>query len=948
MNRPILLLLGVCSLASCATPQQAVQPQPAAPVKTSPELPIDPAIRSGVLDNGLRFFIRQNKKPENRAELRLVINAGSILEEDDQQGLAHFVEHMAFNGTAQFPKQDLVDYLERIGMRFGPDLNASTGFDETVYMLQVRTDSAAVLEKAFVVLAEWAHNVSFEDEEIDKERGVAVEEWRSGRGAGARMRDKQFPILLKGSQYANRLPIGHKAVLDTFHHDTLRRFYGDWYRPDLMAVIAVGDFEQAHIETLIRNAFSQIPAAEKPRNRAVFPVPDHDETLFAIASDPEATSSGVSLYFKHPVRPTSTIDAYRRMLVESFYNGMLNQRLYELTKQEDPPFLGASSGQGRFVRSKEFYVIGAGVRENGIERGLEAVLTEAARVQRHGFTASELARQKKRVLRGIEQAYRERDKTQSGAFASEYIRHFLVEESVPGIEKEYELYQELIPGIQLDEVNRVGSEWITDRNRVVMVNTPQKEGVRAVTETDLLAVMQKVQNAETSPYEEDISELPLVEEPPPPADIVSENVIPDLGVTEWTLGNGVRVIMKPTDFKNDQVLFTSFSPGGNSRVPDSAYVAAATATSVVMESGLGAFSQIELNKKLAGKVVRVSPGISGLKESVSGSASPEDLETMFQLVYLIFTAPRADSTAFVAFRERIRGMLQNREASPETAYSDTVQVTMAQYHHRARPWAAPMLDEMDLHRSLEIYKDRFADAGDFTFLFVGNFEPAQIKPLVQVYLGGLPALDREDNWRDVGIRPPKGVIEKTVRRGQEPKSQTRMIFTGPFEWNRQNRYDLASMTGAFRIKLREVLREDMGGTYGVGVGASRSRHPWPNYSLSVNFGCAPERVEELTGVVRAQIDSLKQFGLPQSYIDKVKEIQRRQNETDLKENRYWLNTLRFYYNHGEDPTEILHLEQKIQGLTVQTVQRVAQQYFDTENYVRVTLLPEALPATETP
>ncbi len=926
-------------LAACVTTQQAVE-QKAPPAPPEPPLPVDPQVTVGRLENGMRYYIRENRKPENRAELRLVVDAGSILEDEDQQGLAHFAEHMAFNGTARFPKQDLINYLELIGARLGPDLNAYTGFDETVYMLRVPTDSAAVLERAFQILEDWAHSVKFEDEEIDKERGVVIEEWRSGRGAEARMRDEQFPILLKGSRYAERLPIGQKAVLDTFHYETVRRFYRDWYRPDLMAVVAVGDFDKARIEGLIRESFAHIPRVEKPRKRAVLPVPDHGETLFAIASDPEGTRSSVSIYYKQDVRESGTEAAYRQWLVEHLYNGMLNERFRELIKQPDAPFLFGYSSQGRLIRSKEFYILSAGVKDNGIERGLEALFVEAARVGQHGFTASELERRKKNMLRGIEQAYRERDKTRSRRFAGEYIRHYLSDEPIPGIEYEYELHQKLIPGIALEEVNRLASAWITDHNRVVLVNVPEKPGVEIPREEALLAVMDRVREQEVLPYEESVSDLPLVETPPPPARVVSEVEIPELGVTEWMLANGVRVVLKPTDFKNDEIRFTSYSPGGHSLVPDKDYIAASTATSVIWEGGLGNFNRIELQKKLAGKVVNVAPGIGELRESLSGSASPEDLETMFQLVYLSFTAPRQDSSAFVAYQSRMRGFLENRSARPETAFNDTLQVTLAQYHHRARPWSEALLNEMDLGRSFEIYRSRFADASDFTFFFVGNFEPAQIKPLVQTYLGGLPALRRGETWRDVGIDPPKGVIEKTVRRGQEPKSLIRIIFTGPFEWNRQNQYDLNAMGRVLQIKLREVLREDLGGTYGVGVRPSASHYPDEGYSITVSFGCAPERVEELTEVVFTQIDSLKQFGTTDVYVDKVKQTQRRRRETNLKENGFWLSSLRSRYVHGDDPVTILNYLDLVEGLTAETVQRMAQQYFNMENYVKVVLYPE--------
>lgn len=933
----IIFLIGACATHQPAR-QQSPAPGISSPAASAP-LPVDPQITIGQLDNGLRYYIRANQRPEQRAELRLVINAGSILEEDDQQGLAHFVEHMAFNGTEQFAKQELVDYLESIGMRFGPDLNAYTSFDETVYMLQIPTDSAGIVETAFRILKEWASAVAFDDEEIDKERGVVVEEWRLGRGAQARMRDRQFPLLFKNSRYAERLPIGKKEILENFEYETLRRFYRDWYRPDLMAVVAVGDFDSAFIESQIRQTFGSIPAAQAPRPRVHYPVPDHAETIFAIASDPEATGSSVSIYFKKDAREQNSEAAYRGSIVETLYNGMFNSRLDELRQQPEPPFLYAYSGSSRFNRDKEFYILGAGVPDNGVETALQTLLTEAQRVRQFGFTASELARQKSELLRGMERAYSERDKSESRQYAAEYIRNFLEDEPIPGIEFEYQLYQKYLPAISLDEINRLAETRISDRNRVVLVNVPEKDGVAIPTESSLSAVFESVARAKVTPYVDNVSDAPLIGELPPPGAIVEETAIPEIGVTEWTLSNGSRVILKPTDFKNDQILFSAYSPGGNSLLPEADYVPALTAAAIVAQSGVGDFSLIELEKKLAGKVAGVSPSIGTLEEGLSGSASPQDAETLFQLIHLYFTRPRADSSAYLSYQSRIRAYLANRNADPGTALGDTLALTLARYHYRARPWSEATLEAMDLQRSLAIYRERFADASDFTFLFVGNLDPAQFRSLAARYLATLPNLSREESWRDPGITPPKGVIKKAVYKGLEPQSQVEIVFTGPFQWDRQNRYDINALAAVLRIKLRETLREDKGGTYGVGVGADPARDPRPEYEFSISFGCAPERVDELTRLVFQQIDSLKQAGIAETYVQKVQETQRRKNETDLKRNGYWLNVLEFYDSHQESLLDILETERYIDGLTPEAIRRAARQYLNPENYVQVTLYP---------
>ncbi|MDI6766961.1 MAG: insulinase family protein [Bacteroidota bacterium] len=902
-------------------------------------LPIDSNVTIGKLENGLTYYIRYNKKPEQRAELRLAVNAGSILEDDDQKGLAHLAEHMAFNGTKNFKKQELVDYLESIGMRFGPELNAYTSFDETVYMLTIPTDKDSIVQKAFQVLEDWAFNVSYDLVEIDKERGVVIEEWRLGRGAEMRMIDKQFPILFKDSRYAERLPIGKKEILESFPHDRLIQFYKDWYRPELMAVVAVGDFDKSKIERLIKKHFSNISSGRIIKSRPIFTVPDHKEPLFAIASDSEATMSRVGIYYKHPLEKENTVGNLKKGFIRELYDEMLNNRLNELTIQADPPFLYGFSASRRFVRTKDIYMLSSAVKDNGIERGLDALLTEAERVRRFGFTASELERQKTDLLRKKEQAFNERDKTESRNFVYQYVDNFLSEEPIPGIENEYTLCKVLIPTITLDEVNKLASERITDDNRVVMVNAPQKQGVKIPIEQELLSTFTAVSKKEITAYEDKVSNEPLVEAPLLPATVVEEKEMKEIGVIEWKLSNGVRVILKPTDFKNDEILFTAFSPGGSSLVNDKNHIAALTAPQIMQECGVGNFDQITLQKMLQGKIVNVYPYINEYEEGFGGSCSPKDVETMLQLIYLYFTAPRLDSTAYLSYQDKIKGYLQNRSLRPETAFEDTVQVTLAQYHFRVRPWNVTMVDEFNLQNSYNIFRDRFADASDFTFVLDGAFKTEEIKPVVLTYLGGLPSKQQKENWKDVGITQAKGVIAKTVKKGIEPKSQVRMVFTGSFEWTRENRHAIQSMTSVLRIKLREALREEKGGTYGVGVSASTYKIPKPQYRISVSWGCSPDRVDELEKTAMEQIDSLKKYGVSDIYITKVKESQRREREVSLKENRFWLNSLQSAYTYNEDPLDILKYDQLIEKVSSDLVQQVAQKYFDMNNYIKVEQYP---------
>jgi zinc protease len=903
-------------------------------------LPVDPNVTVGKLANGLTYFIRVNKKPEARAELRLAVNAGSVLEDERQLGLAHFVEHMAFNGTRNFAKQELVHYLESIGMRFGADLNAYTSFDETVYMLTVPTDTGKALEKGMQILEDWAHNVTFDAAEIEKERGVVIEEWRLGQGAEERMRDKYFPILFRDSRYAVRLPIGTRANLESFKHDDLTRFYRTFYRPELMAVIAVGDFDKNRVEQLIRTHFSNVPASVNATPRTDFLVPDHDSTLVAITTDKEATISTVSVYYKLPLEEGNTVADYRAVLVERLFSQMLNARFRELTQQANPPFIGASSAQGRLIRTKEAFFLSAATKDEEILRGLESILTEAARVQRFGFTATEVERAKQNTLRFMEAAHAERDKTESSDYADEYVRAFLEAEAMPGIERELELTRQLLPGITAAEVNALIQKWLTDRNRVVVVQAPEKPGVTVPGAADVLGVFDKVRRNQITAYDDVIAATALVEKLRPAGKVVSERKVEAAGVTEWRLSNGARVLLKPTDYQADEIILRAYSGGGTSLVSDKDFISASLAVPLVSQSGFGAFSSTQLTKALAGKVARVSPYIDDNDEGLTGSASPRDFETMLQLTYLTMTDARRDSAVYASLKTRFAALLENQSRDPESAFRDTLGVTLAQYHFRARPFTTALLNEFDMERSLSIYRERFANAGDFTFIFVGNFAPDSVKPLIEKYIGALPGTAAKERTRDVGMRPPAGVIEKTVRRGVEPKSMTDIVFTGAFDWTLPNRLALSLMTEVLDIRLRDVLREELRGTYGVSVGSSVSREPTPQYTIRISFGADPQRLEALTKTVFEQIEKLKQAPPTADELAKVKETQRREWETNLKRNPYWAAQIAARDRADEPIADIMTFPQRLERATAAQLQTAAQRYMPIKNYVRVSLYPE--------
>ena len=917
-------------------------------------MPVGPGVTVGQLENGLQYYIRENSEPANRAEFSLVVKVGSVVEDEDQLGLAHFLEHMAFNGTENFEKQELIDFMESIGMRMGADLNAGTSFDETRYMLQIPTDSPEVMANTFQILEDWAHGLTLDPEEIDKERGVIIEEWRLRRGAAARIQDEQFPVLLRDSRYAERSPIGTVESLETFEHEALRRFYRDWYRPDLMAVIAVGDFDRAEVEALLIEHFEGISAPENPRERVEYSVPDHDETLFTIATDEELTSTSVAVYHMLALDEQETIGGYRQQLVEGLYNGMLNLRLGEIARNPNPPFLGAGSSKGSLGRSKGAYLLSANVPEDGIERGLEVVFTEAERVARFGFTASELERQKIDVLRGIERAYTDRANRGSASYAAEYSRAFLDDEPIPGIEYEFELYKRFIPEITLTEVNQIGSEWIRPQNRVVVVTGPEKEDLDMPSEEALLAVLTGVADMEITAYEETVIDQPLLAEIPEGSTVVGTREFAE-DIVEWELGNGVRVALKPTDFREDQVLFQGFSPGGTSLASDEEWIPASSATVLLQGGGLGPFNTTDLRRVLTGKVASARPFISSFEEGVTGSGSPQDLETMFQLIYMTFTAPRADPEYFEVFNTRNRTSLQNRDASPAVAFNDAINRIMTQDALRSRPVTVETLDHTDLGGSLAFYQDRFEDASDFTFIFVGNIDLDVMRPLVERYLGGLPSTNRVETWRDLGERPPRGVIEEIVRKGLEPQSQTRLFFTGSIDYgDRSQRLGIAVMTSVLETRLREVLREELGGTYSVSVGSSFSWRPAGQYRLSISFGSDPERADELLAAVYEEIDRLKSSPPDEAEVNDVLEAQRRAWETNQESNSWWLSVLDGRYRYlldqsdGRYPSGDVLLETlptygaALDALTPLRIQELARRYFDQDNRVRVTLLPEQL------
>ncbi len=909
----------------------------------SSRLPVDTAVHRGTLPNGLKYILRRNIKPEKRAELRLVVNAGSILETDAQRGLAHFVEHMAFNGTKRFPKGDIVNFLERVGMRFGADLNASTSFDETVYTLQIPTDTARLVNTALDIMEDWAHALSFNPKDLQKERGVVIEEWRTGLSAETRVQNKQFPVMLHGSLYAKRLPIGTKENLEHFAPALAERFYRDWYRPDLMTVIAVGDFDLMEMEAAIRERFGRIPAATSPKPRTYAAVPGHNETLVSIETDKEYPSSSVALLWLKPKDSTRTVADLRRNYVESLYDGMVNARFAEATQRPDAPFAYAGSGRGEFVRTRDAYQLYAGIKESGFTQAAQALLSEAERIAKFGFNQSELDRLRTNYLRSLEQGYAERAKTNSSVFAGQYVGAALAGSPIVGIENQQTLAKLLLPTITLTDVNALARSTFTDSNRVVLVAAPKKADVNVPSKAEMLTVFERAKQATLVAYVDSTSDAPLVSNLPAAGKVVSERTLEGADILEWKLSNGARVLLKPTDFKADEVLFGAQSPGGESLLPDRDVIDADLSSVLVSVSGLGPFSEITLGKALTGKRAGLGGQLGENSELLRGSASSKDLETLFQLVWLRMTQPRADSAAWIAWKNQMRSVLANQRNTPESVFADTITATMAQHHPRVKLMSSELLDSVNVRHALEIQKDRFADASGFTFFIVGSFSADTIRPLVERYLAPLPSLHRNEKARDVGIHPPAGVVERTVRMGVEAKAQTELVFTGECRYSYENRVVLSGLRDLLDIRLREALREDKGGTYGVSVGASCHNIPTQRYEVNVSFGSAPERVNELTAAVFAVIDSIKAGVVTDSNMTKIHELPLRAHETALKQNGAWLSSMMDADEDGRDQRDFLRKPALVRALTREQLRDAARLYLRQDQFARFTLLPEGKP-----
>jgi zinc protease len=886
-------------------------------------LPLDPAVRTGKLPNGLTYYIRRNTEPKNRVVLYLVNKVGSILESEDQRGLAHFMEHMSFNGTTHFPKNDLVDYLQKNGVRFGADINAYTSFDETVYELPIPSDKPDVLKNGIQIVRDWAQDATLDPVEIDKERGVVLEEKRLGKGAGERMRRIYWPVILNDSRYARRIPIGLDTVLNHFKPQTIRRFYHDWYRPDLQAVIVVGDIDVDQMERTIKEKFSDLKNPAGERMRPGYTVPLTGKDHFVAITDKEMTSTEVEVLIKHKALPLKTEADYRNSLMQELFNQMIGQRYGELSRQSDPPFVQGSAGIGDFMGGLDLYDANMTARPGELEKGVKAMWRETVRVKRFGFTQSELDRAKVSYLSAVEAELKEKDKTQSEAYVKEYQQYFLKGTAAPGIEKEYAEVQGDLPGITLTEVDALAGKYVTATDRDILLLAPEKDKAGLPDSATVTGWLHAVEAEDLQPYKDEMSTKPFLSNEPVPGKITDEQQDTALHITRLTLSNGVKIVLKPTDFKNDQILFSSFAPGGTSLYPDADYQSAASAAGIIAAGGAGNYNVTELQKYLAGKQISVKPYIGERTEGINGSATPKDLESALQLTYAYFTEPRK----------------ANRGNDPNSVFGDTVSAILGNYNIRRTGPTLEKLHQIDLDTAFRMYKERFSDASGFTFTFVGSFDVATIKPLLEKYLGSLPATNAGAQAKDLGIHMPAGQLTKIVYKGTEPKATVYLIFSGTFDYSAENRVRLDALKEALQIRLIQRLREDESGVYSPGVHVNMSKLPEARYAFIISFGCAPENADKLVASALDEVGKLRTTGPLQENVDKWRAEDRSARETQLKTNSWWMGYLTGQLENGEDLHQLNGYSPIVDGITPAELKETAVKYLSGDNYIRMELLP---------
>ena len=925
--------------------------QQAAAQMQLPPLPVDKNVRIGKLDNGLTYYIRHNEKPENRVEFYIAQKVGSILEEPQQRGLAHFLEHMAFNGTENFPGDErglgIVQWCESKGIKFGTNLNAYTSVDETVYNIEnVPSTDAAIVDSCLLILHDWSNSILLADQEIDKERGVIREEWRSRNVGMLRLYTDAQATFYPDSKYSDCMPIGSIDVINNFPYQDIRDYYAKWYRPDLQGIIVVGDIDVDQMEQKIKTLFADIQLPENRAERIWYPVPDNEEPIVYIGKDKEIDMPLVDIYFKHDATPDSikgTVMYLAQNYMLNAISTMLNERFSELAQSANPPFnMAFCSPDGDFFLSgtKKAFNVTAYTKDDGLSNGLKVLLQEVERVRRHGFTESEYARARANILQQLESAYNEREKTNNMAYVNEYLQHFLHAEPIPGIEYEYTTLNQLAPNIPVQAINEVAKQLITDNNQAVFIAAPEKEGVVIPTKEEVIADLKAMPTLEVKAYVDKVSNEPLIKEAPQGGKIVSQKENALFGATELTLSNGIKVYVKKTDFKADEIRMQGFSQGGTTLFDAADKLNYSLMNGAVDAGGAGNFSNVELTKVLAGKKVSVSATVGSTQENVNGNCSPKDFETMMQLTYLYLTQPRKDEEAFASFKNRMKAQLESAEANPMSALSDTLSYLLQGHNERFLNMKAAMVDQLDYDRILTLYKQAFADCGDFRFIFVGNAELDSIKPYIEQYLGALPATNTKQTYnKDNLLTLAKGTKESIFAKEQQtPMATVTMMFNGDMEYNLRNTVLMSILYQALDMIYTEEIREKEGGTYGVSTYGSVD-YERQFAALQIFYQTDPAKFEHLNGIINAQLEKMAKEGPSAEQMQKIKEYMLKKYADNQKENSYWMNNIKEVLYTGQDMTK--DYEALINGLTAQDVAQFAADLLKQGNKLTVVMtVPE--------
>jgi zinc protease len=911
----------------------------------SQQLPLDEKIRTGQLPNGLTYYIRYNKLPEQRADFYIAQKVGSMQEEENQRGLAHFLEHMAFNGTKNFPGMNLREYLQDNGVKFGENLNAYTSIDETVYMINnIPTNREGLLDSALLILHDWSSFLLLTDEDIDKERGVIREEWRTRNNASSRMYEKILPEVYGDDRYGHRLPIGLIDVINNFKYQELRDYYHRWYRPDLQGIIIVGDIDTDKMEEKIKALFSDIPTPENPAKRIYFPVTDNKEPIVSIATDPEATRTNLMLFNKHAAFPEGAKNTQDYMVISYIRNMvamMINERYGEIVQDKNSPFVSVGASDESFLisKTKDAWTSAANVKEGQEEDALSVLVEETRRVLQYGFTETEYDRARAEFLRMIESAYLERDKQKNDSYVQEYISLFLDKEPSPGIEFEYNFYNELAPIITVDAVNEYLSQIVSfDGNVVIILMMPKKEGLEVPTKEELLAVFNKAKEKEISPYEDKIIDTNLIKKQPKKGKIKSEKQ-GNFGTEEWILSNGIKVVFKQTDFKEDQILMKAVSLGGTSLLDEKDMPTINLLNDLISLGGVGDFSKTDLSKALAGKKVSVSPAIGLRTEVFSGSSSPSDFDTMMQLVYLYMTSPRIENEAFEAYISRKRSELQNNEMNPFTTFIDSVNVTVYGNNPRVERMKLSMLDNVDYNLAMKMYQERFMNADEFTFIFVGNINTDSVRTSIEKYIASLPKTKERETFADVKLNPIKGERSNIFDRKMETDKTTVLSFySGEIPYTLQNNIYMNALYQIMNIIYTEKIREEQGGTYGVQVYGDLAKFSYPQYKLQIMFDTDPDLLSTLLPIVYQEIENIETNGPKEADFNKVKEFMLKKITEMKAENSYWLGVIdEFNLTDLDIYTEY---ENILNAMQISDIQNFAKEIFEQGNRVEVVMNPE--------